>query len=198
MRLSIGLRGLLNPYLGVIGLITRVYDRHKLRVRRTAYMALNSHPIQTSRTTGNPEMTMPSHPAVSMPNSPVMAGRYSKPTTPAASSTISTFSSLSMTERNKHDSFNMSGSVFLITSDGNIVSLPIPSENSRDPLNWTWQKRAIALSTVGIFSYSALILTQGASVVSSRLARELPPNVCCNFSHLFDCVSMLMHSDFLD
>jgi hypothetical protein len=141
---------------------------------------------------------MPSHPTVSILRSPIVAGRYSNPTMPGASSTISTFPSLSMTERNKHDSFNMSGSVFLITSDGKTVSLPIPSESSCDPLNWKWQKRAVALSTVGIFAYSALIVTQGASVVSSGLAKEFSPDVGCNVSRLFHYQPMLIDSDFLD
>ncbi|KAF2715747.1 MFS general substrate transporter [Pleomassaria siparia CBS 279.74] len=80
-----------------------------------------------------------------------------------------------MNERNKHDSFILSGSVFLITSDGKTVSLPIPSESPYDPLNWTWQKRAIALISIGIFSYSGLVVTQGASVLSGGLATVFPP-----------------------
>lgn len=166
-------------------MIIRGDSQHKSRVHQTAYIVLHSHPIQTSRITEHRYMNTQSHPTLSIPKSPTMTGRYSNPTMPGASSTISTFSSLSMTERNKHDSFNMSGSVFLITSDGKTISLPIPSESSCDPLNWTWQKRAVALSTVGIFAYSALVVTQGASVVSSGLAKDFLPDVCCNVFHLF-------------
>lgn len=104
---------------------------------------------------------------------------------PGAFLDLSTSPSLSITKRQKHDSFNMSGSVFLITSDGKTVSLPIPSQSPCDPLNWTWQKRAAALISVGIFAYSGLIATQGASVVSSGLAKEFPYEVRYQGVHFF-------------
>lgn len=145
-------------------------------------MALSSHQVQTSEIS---DMTTSSHPVASLPSSPTMIVQALRPQTPGASSNLSTFSSLSMTGRQKHDSFNLSGSVFLITSDGQIVSLPIPSENPCDPLNWTWKKRALALVLVGTFGYVGLVATQGASVVSSGLAKEFPYKVSGN-CQLFD------------
>jgi hypothetical protein len=45
------------------------------------------------------------------------------------------------------------GTVFLISSSGNILKLPIPSTSRRDPLNWSWPKRIGALIAI-IFATS--------------------------------------------
>ncbi|KAF2183700.1 MFS general substrate transporter [Zopfia rhizophila CBS 207.26] len=79
-----------------------------------------------------------------------------------------------MNERSKHDSFNLSGSVFLITSDGRTLNLPIPSESPCDPLNWSSKKRALALLSIGLYSYVGLVVTQGASLTAKGLAQEFP------------------------
>ncbi|KAH7109647.1 major facilitator superfamily domain-containing protein [Dendryphion nanum] len=79
-----------------------------------------------------------------------------------------------MNERQKHDSFILSGSVFLITSDGKTLNLPVPSSNPCDPLNWGWQKRAFTLVPISIYAISAIIVTQGEIVIMRGLKNEFP------------------------
>ena len=83
-----------------------------------------------------------------------------------------------MNNRQKLDSFMLSGSVFLITSDGKTLSLPVPSQSPYDPLNWTWKKRTVALFPIVIFSLSCLVLTQGASLTYVGLSKEFSEEVC--------------------
>ena len=79
------------------------------------------------------------HPVpVPMSLSPRMSTQSIRAETPSASSQASQFSSLSMNDRQKHDSFTLSGSVVLITADGRTVSLPLPSQSPYDPLNWNY------------------------------------------------------------
>ncbi|KAM0272617.1 hypothetical protein ACHAQH_008608 [Verticillium albo-atrum] len=44
------------------------------------------------------------------------------------------------------------GTVFLISAAGEILKLPIPSESTRDPLNWTWATRIVAFSALIFYS----------------------------------------------
>lgn len=37
------------------------------------------------------------------------------------------------------------GTVFLVSSAGNVLKLPISSQSPRDPLNWPWPKRIACL-----------------------------------------------------
>jgi hypothetical protein len=48
------------------------------------------------------------------------------------------------------------GTVFLISSAGNILKLPIPSRSPRDPLNWTWPRRIGALLCIILSASMAL------------------------------------------
>lgn len=131
-------------------------------------MALSSHPVQQSDLT----MSSESHPAFSSPRASQQSA------SPSASSQASTSSSLSMNNRHKHDSFMLAGSVFLITSDGKTLSLPVPSQSPHDPLNWTWRKRAVALFPIVLFSILGLVLTQGASLNYIGLSKEFSAEVC--------------------
>lgn len=91
---------------------------------------------------------------------------------PAPSS--STFAST----RNKHESRDFSGSVFLISSDGRMLSLPIPTRCSRDPLNWTKMKRARAFIAIYFFSILGLVIVQGPSLMLVPLKVEFSAEVC--------------------
>ncbi|KAF2470825.1 MFS general substrate transporter [Lindgomyces ingoldianus] len=77
-------------------------------------------------------------------------------------------------ERLRPNSFELSGSVFLIAGDGKIVKLPIPSENPHDPLNWSWRKRGLSLLSAGLFAYIGTVLTQGASLALKGLEASFP------------------------
>lgn len=50
---------------------------------------------------------------------------------------------------------DLSGSVFLISSAGNVLRLPIPSQSPHDPLSWSWPRRIIAFCCLLLFSVVA-------------------------------------------
>lgn len=77
--------------------------------------------------------------------------------------------------QSKHDSSLLPGSVFIIASDGSVLNLPIPSTLPNDPLNWSFKKRALALTAVGIFSSVGAALSQGASLLMNGLSEEFGP-----------------------
>lgn len=64
------------------------------------------------------------------------------------------------------------GSVYLITSDGRTLSLPIPSQSPCDPLNWSLWRKCLALGAMSFFTIVGLILAQGTSMFLSDLAVE--------------------------
>ena len=74
-----------------------------------------------------------------------------------------------------------SGTVFLITSDGKILSLPIPSRTRHDPLNWSVRKRTLALLSIGLYSWIGSVLPQGAGLVTNGLELEFAGKVSCSF-----------------
>ena len=130
-----------------------------------------------------PETLMPSSPTTSvsktiMPSEPKMtAGNNLRPETPGALSSLSTTSSLSMRERQQRDSSLISGSVYLITSNGTTISLPIPSESRHDPLNWTEKKRWLAFFVVSLGVYTGVSPLQGASLTLNGIAIEFLKDV---------------------
>lgn len=85
-------------------------------------------------------------------------------------------SASSLSNRSKYESYDLSGSVFLIGSNG-IISLPMPSRSARDPLNWSKWKRAMAFVALAWFSVVGLVLVQGASLMFEGLMAEFPPAV---------------------
>jgi hypothetical protein len=81
----------------------------------------------------------------------------------------------------KHESCDLSGSVYLIASDGRILDLPIPSASHHDPLNWSLKRRALASLAIGFFSFVGLVLVLGPNLAANGLREEfsfkvmLPP-----------------------
>jgi len=75
--------------------------------------------------------------------------------------------------RSQRDSRNFSGSVFLISSDGRMLSLPIPTSSSRDPLNWSKMKRARAFIAIFFF----LHIWAHRSAGSKPAIRPIEPGV---------------------
>jgi hypothetical protein len=69
-------------------------------------------------------------------------------------------------------------SVYLITSDGRTLELPIPSRSPNDPLRWSLLKRATVMSVVSLFTVVGLILVQGTSLLLFALENEYSPEVC--------------------
>jgi hypothetical protein len=71
----------------------------------------------------------------------------------------------------------MSGSVYLVTSAGRVLSLPIPADSPRDPLNWSIAKRTGAYFAIAFFSVTVLVLDQCPSLVSKSLGTEFTSEV---------------------
>ncbi|KAK0118586.1 hypothetical protein ONS95_007471 [Cadophora gregata] len=74
--------------------------------------------------------------------------------------------------RAKYESCDFSGSVFIISSDGKVLKLPIPTKSAQDPLNWSKWKQARAFLALYVFSISAESLTQGASFLVEEFRNE--------------------------
>jgi hypothetical protein len=72
----------------------------------------------------------------------------------------------------------LSGSVFLITSEGRTLHLPTPSPSPSDPLNWSLQKRVSALAPHFFFTIVGLTQMQGAGVLLVALEDEYAADVC--------------------
>ncbi|KAH6661198.1 major facilitator superfamily domain-containing protein [Truncatella angustata] len=58
----------------------------------------------------------------------------------------------------KHASLDVPGSVFMISSAGNVLRLPIPSKSPRDPLAWSWARRIAAFCSLEFYSVVASFL----------------------------------------
>ncbi|PSN75480.1 MFS general substrate transporter [Corynespora cassiicola Philippines] len=87
-----------------------------------------------------------------------------------------------MRERQQRDSSLISGSVYLITSNGTTISLPIPSESRHDPLNWTEKKRWLAFFVVSLGVYTGVSPLQGASLTLNGIAIEFLKDDIAPFS----------------
>ncbi|KUJ09727.1 major facilitator superfamily transporter [Mollisia scopiformis] len=72
----------------------------------------------------------------------------------------------------KRESRDLNGSVYLISSDGRVLSLPIPTRSHRDPLNWSARKRAGAVLALLFYSVTGLVVVQGPSLMFKPLAIE--------------------------
>lgn len=62
--------------------------------------------------------------------------------------------------RSRHLSTDFSGSVFLIASNGQMLSLPIPSESPVDPLGWVVKRRMFILFILTLYGILSLFLIQ--------------------------------------
>ncbi|OLN96293.1 putative MFS-type transporter C1271.10c-like protein 7 [Colletotrichum chlorophyti] len=69
-------------------------------------------------------------------------------------------------------SADVSGSVYLITAAGKTLKLPMPSNSPRDPLNWSRQKRIVAMFVLILYSVVTMLVTQAASLMYRSLAAE--------------------------
>ncbi|KAH7379084.1 major facilitator superfamily transporter [Cadophora sp. MPI-SDFR-AT-0126] len=74
--------------------------------------------------------------------------------------------------KSKYDSCDLSGSVFIISSDGKILNLPIPTKSAQDPLNWSKWKQARAFLALLIFTISADVLIQGPTYLTYVMRSE--------------------------
>lgn len=79
--------------------------------------------------------------------------------------------------RSKHMSMDLAGSVFMIASDGRVLSLPIPSESFNDPLNWTRSRRILVIAIQVLYGTTALFLIQTPGNLFQALALEYTEKV---------------------
>jgi hypothetical protein len=82
------------------------------------------------------------------------------------------------TIRRKHESYTLSGSVFLIAGNGQTVKLPAPSDSPADPLSWGRWKRAGVFLAVLWFSVVALVVAQAGGLFLGAISRDLMVDVC--------------------
>lgn len=85
---------------------------------------------------------------------------------------MSTLTPMSTNLSSKRDSSQIPGTVYLITSNGEVLRLPIPSNSPQDPLNWGMKKRALAFLALASLGSTSLIVVQGASSLFSSLSKE--------------------------
>lgn len=81
------------------------------------------------------------------------------------------------TIRRNRESYNLSGSIFLVTSSGTTLNLPVPSESPADPLNWGRWKRTGAIIAVAWYSIVSLTVVQAASMVYHGILVEFDGQV---------------------
>ncbi|KAH7139902.1 major facilitator superfamily transporter, partial [Dactylonectria estremocensis] len=72
----------------------------------------------------------------------------------------------------RRDSLDLPGSVFLISGDGRILRLPMPSSSPSDPLSWSPAKRFTALGALVLYSIVAMLSVQAASLMYKPLSEE--------------------------
>ncbi|CZR67367.1 uncharacterized protein PAC_17266 [Phialocephala subalpina] len=73
--------------------------------------------------------------------------------------------------------YGRKGSVFLITSNGETIQLPIPSRSPNDPLKWSNLKKFLALLSMYVFTTIGLVQVQGTSLLLHALQDEYSPEV---------------------
>lgn len=76
------------------------------------------------------------------------------------------------TARRKRESYNLSGSIFLVTSSGKTLNLPVPSESPADPLNWGRWKTIGAITAVAWYSCVSLPVVQATSMVCNAIQAD--------------------------
>ena len=96
---------------------------------------------------------------------------------PKMTPTRSIQSSEAASTRSKRDSADLAGSVYLISGDGQILHLPIPSSSRHDPLNWSVTKRTMALVALMLFAVVALVQAQAAALLLHGLRRSFGSEV---------------------
>ncbi|KAJ4983542.1 MFS-type transporter [Stagonosporopsis vannaccii] len=74
--------------------------------------------------------------------------------------------------RSKRESYNLSGSTFLVTASGMTLKLPIPSESQSDPLNWGRWKRAGAVFALAWYFVASSLMVQAPSAILPGIALE--------------------------
>jgi hypothetical protein len=79
-------------------------------------------------------------------------------------------------QRRKHESYALSGSVFLI-ANGQTIKLPAASDSPADPLGWGRWRKAGAFFAISWFSIVALAVAQAAGIFLRVISRDFKADV---------------------
>ncbi|KAH6892416.1 major facilitator superfamily domain-containing protein [Thelonectria olida] len=82
----------------------------------------------------------------------------------------------------KHASMDVSGSVFFISSSGQVLRLPIPSTSPRDPLTWSRAKRFGACMALQCYSGVCSFEVTVPGILSQAIQHEFQPEEMGPFS----------------
>jgi hypothetical protein len=69
------------------------------------------------------------------------------------------------------------GSVFLVSGDGHLLSLPIPSNSPNDPLSWSLLKRCCIIFIITAFGTVGIAVQQFPPLITVALAKEMRKTV---------------------
>ncbi|KAK9420141.1 putative Major facilitator superfamily domain-containing protein [Seiridium unicorne] len=102
---------------------------------------------------------------------------------PSPSVALSYFApSTSSFHASNRDSGDLAGSVFLVSSVGDIIRLPIPSKSPRDPLSWSGWRRILAFTCVEFQSVAASFLINVPGSIIPIIYTEFPEGTTGPFS----------------
>lgn len=77
----------------------------------------------------------------------------------------------------KRESYNLTGTTFLVTNDGRTLKLPVASESKADPLNWSNRKTAGAFFAIVFFSAVNLCAAQAAGAMLDSIQKTFEHEV---------------------
>jgi hypothetical protein len=80
----------------------------------------------------------------------------------------------------KRESYNLTGTTFLVTNDGRTLKLPVASESKADPLNWSDKKTAGAFFAVVLYSAICLTAAQAPGVMMDSIQSTFKDEVSYN------------------
>lgn len=112
------------------------------------------------------------------PMSPIWNPEDPRPSSRSKSQARPRTASTSLSISAKRESYDLTGSTFLVTNDGRTLKLPVASESKNDPLNWSRMKTAGAIFAIALFSVVCLTAAQAASVVLDGIQLSFEHEVC--------------------
>ena len=101
----------------------------------------------------------------------------------------------SMSGRSKRESYNLSGSTFLVTASDMTLKLPIPSNSDLDPLNWSRRKAAGAILAVAWYFVTASTVVQAPSLILPGIASEFGRQVRTTNLNFIDWADLIFFRD---
>lgn len=84
---------------------------------------------------------------------------------------------LPLPSKTDNNIFDVPGSVFFVSSNGQVLKLPIPSTSERDPLAWSWGKRIAAFTALQFYSVVACLEINLPGVLMGALCDEFSTEV---------------------